>query len=80
MKSGVITAPKSKQVVRFDDQHKFQVDVGYMAVRQKAIDLAMAIDEDAMELGIERSPSGVASWNDDRRPPLYWGGSDHPTD
>ena len=51
-----------------------------MAARQKAIDLAMVIDEDCMELGIERSQIGVATWNDDRRPPLYWAGSDHPTD
>ena len=67
----VITASKAKRVVRFDDQHKFQVDAGYVAVRQKAIDLAMAIDEDCMKVGIERSPIGVASWNDDWRPHLY---------
>ena len=30
-----------------------------------------AIDEDCMELGTDRSPTGVASWGDDRRPPLY---------
>ena len=36
----------------------------------------MVIDEDYMELGIERSPTGVASWGDDRRPLLYWVGSD----
>ena len=80
MNSGVITASKAKQVVRLDDQHKIQVDVGYVAARQKAIDLAIAIDEDCMELGIERSPIGVASWNYDRRRPFYWVGSDHPTD
>ena len=40
----------------------------------------MVIDKDCVELGIERSPTGVASWNDDRRPPLYWARSDHPTD
>ena len=50
---------------------KFQIDVGYVAARQKAIELAMVVDEDCYELGIERSPTGVASWNDDRRPPLY---------
>ena len=43
-----------------------------MAARQKDIDLAMVVDDDdCMELGIERLPTGVASWNDDRRPPLY---------
>ena len=40
----------------------------------------MVVDEDCYEVGIGRSPTGVASWNDDRRPPLYWVGSDHPTD
>ena len=58
----------------------FQTEVGYAAARQKAIELAMVVDEDCYELGIERSPTGVASWNDDWRPPLYWVGSDHPTD
>ena len=48
----VITASRAKRVVRFDDQHKFQVDVGFVAARQKAIDLAMVVDEDCMELGI----------------------------
>ena len=61
--------------VNCDDQHKFQTEVGYAAARQKAIELAMVVDEDCSELGIERSPTGVASWNDDRRPPLYWAGS-----
>ena len=51
-----------------------------MAARQKAIELAMVVDEDCYELGLEGSPTGVASWNDDRRPPLYWVGADHPTD
>ncbi|MFM7852185.1 MAG: hypothetical protein ACKO96_09775, partial [Flammeovirgaceae bacterium] len=61
-----------KSAVRFDDQYRFQVDVGYVAARQRAIDLAMVIDEDSIELDIERSPIGVASWNDDWRPPLLW--------
>ena len=42
--------------------------------------MAIVIEEDCAELGLERSQIGVASWNDDRRPPLYWIGSDHPTD
>jgi len=80
MNSGAITATKAKVASRFDDKHKFHVDVGYVAARQKSIDLAMVIDEDCVELGIERLPTGVASWNGDRRPPLYWAGSDHPSD
>ena len=32
----------------------------------------MAVDEDCVDLGIDRSPKGVASWGDDRRPPLFW--------
>ena len=71
MISSVVTASRAKLVVRFDDQHKFQVVAGYVAARQKAIDLAMVVDEDCIELGIERLPTGVASWNDERRPPLY---------
>ena len=78
--SGTITTRKDRNTVSFDDQHKFQADVGYVAARQKAIELSMVVDEDCYELGIERSPTGVASWNDDRRPPLYWAGSDHATD
>jgi hypothetical protein len=54
MNSGVITTVKAKGTVSFDDQHKFQVDVGYVAARQKAIELAMVVDEDCYELGIER--------------------------
>ena len=80
MNSVMITTTKAKKAVNFDDQHNIQVDVGYVAARQKAIELAMVVDEDCYELGIERSPTGVSSWNDDRRPPLYWAGSDHPTD
>ena len=78
--SRVIATKKDKIPVNFDDQHKFQKEVGYVAARQKAIELAMVVDEDCYEFGIERSPTGVASWNDDRRPPLYGAGSDHPTD
>ena len=80
MRSSVITSSRAKRFFRFDDQRKFQVDVGYVAARRKAIYLATVIDEGCMELGIERSPTGVASWNGDRRPLLYWVGSDHPTD
>ena len=80
MHSSVITANRDIISVNFDDQHKFQIEVGYVAARQKAIELATVVDEDYYELGIERSPTGVASWNDDWRPPLYGAGSDHPTD
>ena len=80
MSSGGISATKAKGAVHFYEQHKFQANVGNVAARQKAIELAMVIDEDSRELGIDRSPTGVASWNDDRRPPLYWVGSDHPND
>ncbi len=80
MNSGVITMVKAKDAVSSNYKHKFKVDVGYAAAHEKAIELAMMVDEDCFELGIERSPTGVASWNDDRRPPLYWAGSDHPAD
>ena len=62
----------SKGTIRFDEQYPYQVDVGYVTARQKALELAMAVDEDCMELGIDCSPKGVASWGDDRRPPLFW--------
>ena len=74
MNSGIITTAKVNKAVNFDDQHKFQVDVGYVAARQKAIELAMVVDEDCYELGIERSLTGVDSWNDGWRHPLYWAG------
>ena len=80
MNSSAITTSKDKKPVAFNDQHKFQAEVGYVVARQKAIELATVVDEDCYDLGIERSPTGVASWNDDRRPTLYWAGSDHPTD
>ena len=67
---------EARNVVHFDDQYRFQVGIGYVAARQRAIELAIAIDEGCLELGIDRSPTGVASWGDDRRPPLYWVGSD----
>ena len=42
--------------VRFDDQYCFQVGVGYIAARQRAIELAMGIDEDCAELGLTGLP------------------------
>ena len=80
LNSSAINTTKDKRPVTFNGQHKFQPEVGYVAARQKAIELAMVVDEDCYGLGIERSPTGVASWSDDRRPPLYGAGSDHPTD
>ena len=62
----------SKGIIHFDEQYRYQVDVGSVTARQKALELAMAVDEDCMELGIDCSPKGVASWGDDRRPPLFW--------
>ena len=67
---------EARDVVHFDDQCRFQVGSGYVAARQRAIELVVAIDAECMELGIDRSPTGVASWGDDRRPPLCWVGSD----
>ena len=32
----------------------------------------MVVDEECAELGIDRTPTGVASLGDDRRPPLFW--------
>ena len=52
MNSGVSTTPEAKRAVHFDEQHKIQVVVGYVAARQQAIDLALVADEDCMELGI----------------------------
>ena len=64
---------KKKGTLRFDEQYRYQTDVGYVAVRQRALELAMVVDEDCLELGIDRSPTGVASWGDNRRPPLFLG-------
>ena len=58
MNSRVITTTKAKGVVNFDDQRTFQVDVGYVAARQKAIELAMVVDEDCYELGTETIANG----------------------
>ena len=77
---GMRRNPRSKNearnLVHVDDQCRFKVGIVYVAARQRAIEPAMVIDEDCMELGVEGSPTGVASWGDDRRPPLYWVGSD----
>jgi hypothetical protein len=51
MNSGDITATKAIGVVRFDDQHKFQVDVGYVAAGQNSIYLAMVIHERLYGIG-----------------------------
>ena len=59
-------ALKPKGVLRFDEQYRYQPDVGYVAARQRALELAMAVDEDCVELGTDLSPTGVASWGDDR--------------
>ena len=40
--------------------------------RQQAVDRAMVVDEACDWLVCERSPMDVASWNDDRVPPLLW--------
>ena len=68
----------ARDAERFDDQYRFEVDIGYVAARQRAIELAIVIDEVCVELGIERSTTGVASWGDDRRPPLFWAESVDP--
>ena len=60
---------KSKGTIRFDEQYRYQVDVGYVTARQRALELAMAVEEECMELGIDSLPTGVASWGDDRRAP-----------
>ena len=43
MNSSVTTTTKDKTPVTFNDQHRFQVEVGYVAARQKAIELAMEL-------------------------------------
>ena len=58
--------------MRFNEQYRYQVDVGDVTAREKALELAMAVGEECMELGIDRSPTGVASWGDGRRTPLFW--------
>ena len=40
---------EARNVVHVDDQCRFQVGFGYVAARQRAIDLAMAIDEGSWE-------------------------------
>ena len=44
---------KPRGTLRFDEQYRYQTDVGYVAARQRALELAMAVDEDCMELGID---------------------------
>ena len=56
-----LRSSKLKGSIRCDEQYRYQVDVGYVTARQQALELAMAVDEDCMELGIDRSPKGVAS-------------------
>ena len=72
MRKNVKKSAMSKGTIRFDGQYRYQVDVGYRTARQKALELAMAVDEDCVEVGIDRSPKCVASWGDDRRPPFFW--------
>ena len=38
--------------LRFDEQYRYQNDVGYVVARQRGLELALAVDEDCMELGI----------------------------
>ena len=56
------TMTKKGTTICFDEQYRYQTDVGYVAARQRALELAMVVDEDCMELGIDRSPTGVATW------------------
>ncbi|MFM7984382.1 MAG: hypothetical protein ACKPKO_34160, partial [Candidatus Fonsibacter sp.] len=49
-----------------------QLCMSHMAARQKAIELAKIVDCDCEQLGIDRYPHNVGSWNVDRRVPLYW--------
>ena len=51
---------KSKGTIRFDEQYRCHVDVGYVTARQRSLELAMAVDEECMELEIDRLPTGVA--------------------
>ena len=56
---------KSKGTIRFDEQYRYHVDVGYVTARQRSLEVAMAVDEECMVLGIYCLPTGVASWGDD---------------
>ena len=49
MRSVLSFFSRAKGVVRFDDELWFQVDVGHVAARQTAIDLAMLLDSDCMD-------------------------------
>ena len=51
MNSGVVTTSKDKKPVTFNDQHKFQAEIGYVVARQKAIELATVVDEDCYGFG-----------------------------
>ena len=63
-------------MVHFEDQYRFQMGIGYVAARQRTIELAVVVDKDCMELGAERSPTGVASWVMIGVHRIYWVGSD----
>ena len=38
------------------DRRRYEADIGRVAARQRAIELAIAIDEDLRELGLPRYP------------------------
>ncbi|MFM7984965.1 MAG: hypothetical protein ACKPKO_37160 [Candidatus Fonsibacter sp.] len=55
-----------------EEDRMFQLCMSHMAPRQKAIELAKVVDLDCEQLGLDRYPHYVGSWNDDRRVPFYW--------
>ena len=65
-------AKKEGMPIVMNDGRQYDADMSRVAARQRAIELAIVIDEDFHELGLPRYPGKTASLNDDRRPPLYW--------
>ena len=50
----------------------YEIDIGRVAARQRAIELALVLDEDLHENGSGTIPKGQCIFNGDRRPPLYF--------
>ena len=57
----------------FGGDDRRRLEVAHIVGRQRALDFATFVDNKCDEDNVIRSPMNVASWNDDRRPPLIWG-------
>ena len=69
---------KDRRPVTLDSRRRYEADIGCVAARQRAIEIAIVIDDDLHELGLPRYSRNNASLNDDWRPPLYWVSKQHP--